>query len=171
LDVGQYTVDRLDGLIVERLKPSIWAVSPLESLRNQGTIARGKAGYRMAQMWAEDLGYRSAVSRDKIDIEGIVCQVRTAFESESNAFLINQIRPKQDFEYVIAMINRPPCTTYVFVVPKGIMVSLSKGQHGGAHAKETMMYRRSKFVKIWSELNQYCGLEHFRKIFGGGNGK
>lgn len=161
---GQFWDEHYDDLLPER-ENSIFDESPYRVLAlERNPHQRGKMGEEMVKVLAVKMGF----DKDKsvpgdVWVNGIDLEVKFARESEKGEWTINQVRPKQDYEYVVIIALRPKrYDAWIFTIPKEVIIKHSTGQHGGKDAVETMICKKGGFEKLARAFSQYEGLEVFR---------
>ena len=145
-------------------KPSIYQESPFLPMAKRNPKQRGKTGETLVAMLANSLDFTVTPSiGGDLQINGIDVEVKMAMQGADGGFQINQLRP-QSYRYVACLILRPQ-SAWIFTVPKHKILALSKGQHGGKNATETMAYNASNFAKLWGDFGEYSGRDVFARCF------
>jgi hypothetical protein len=165
-DYSGYLASILDDAIGD-IPPSIWVGSPFEPLSKLASRQRGRVGEDLVRLTALNMGLdaRKANNDDgDLWINGILVEVKLAMQCHNGGFIINQIRPNQNFNQVVILALRPSFAE-LYTVPKIFIERLSTGQHGGSTAAETMMYSAESFYRLNLSFSEYRGTGYFKDFF------
>lgn len=143
-----------------------WVDSPFQWLMMLPSRSRGKAGEVLVSAWLRDLSYRVERSQgseyDRL-LEGRKVEIKLSTLWKSGEYVFQQIRPAQDYEYVLAL-GVSPSSASAWLMPKNVAVAHSTPQHGGFAGKDTLWLRiRANSPPSW--MSEFGGsLSHVEAV-------
>ena len=163
-DLYDYITEPANDFLPTRIEPSLYDGTKFYFLHHAGTKTRGKTGAD----FAKKLAIRNCVdvnpaTNPTFNIGGNLVQYKTAMMDDEGGFTVNQIRPKQDFGYIV-LIAISPTDAEIFTIPKEVILSLSTPQHGGKDSKETYMYVAKDMSELLADFGEFLGKENYLKL-------
>jgi hypothetical protein len=150
--------------LLPAVQPKKFIGSPFLEWSHLQSTRRGGVGERILTYWLSMEGYHICKGSGGVDYEinGHPTEVKTAMEAETGGFQINQVRPKQNFEYLVLLVVRPH-NLDVFTMRKNEIVPLCKGQHGGSSSVETLTKTFGSYDSLWKHLSKYHSEETLKQ--------
>ena len=129
--------------------------SRYRDLRSLPSSTKGSIVEKAAIRWFQETTKQLTQKGDKgcdFMSEGIKYEVKASFLWAGGYFKFQQIRPKQDYDYVLC-VGISDDVVYIWNIPKDVIMSHATPQHGGQAGKDILWLQVDiKSIPSWLDV-------------------